>query len=70
MKGATSAGSFTKRHILSMTRAAFLFNAEDRPLKALPSSGAISAKVGESTVIQVRLETSILITYSWIISTT
>lgn len=51
MKGATSAGSFTKRHILSITRAAFLLSAEERPLKALPSSGAISARVGESTVI-------------------
>ena len=63
INGATSAGSFTKRHILSMTRAAFLFSAEERPLKALPSSGAISAKVGESTVIiDYGLEMSILIT--------
>jgi hypothetical protein len=46
-----------------MTRAAFLFRAEERPLKALPSSGAISARVGESTVIMdYGLEISILIT--------
>ena len=52
MKGATSAGSFTRRHILSITLAAFLFNTEERPRKALPSNGAIRARVGESTVLR------------------
>ena len=50
MNGATSAGSRTNRHILSMTRAAFRFNWEVfRFLMTLPSRGAISANVAEST---------------------
>ena len=52
MKGATSAGSFTNRHILSITLAAFLFRTDERPRRAFPRSGAIKANVGESTAIQ------------------
>ena len=50
MKGATSAGSRTNRHILSMTRAAFRFNCEVfRFRMTLPNKGAMSANVAEST---------------------
>lgn len=52
MNGATSAGSLTRRHILSMTLAAFLLSTDERPRSALPSRGAIRANVGESTVIR------------------
>ena len=52
MKGATSAGSFTRRHILSITLAAFLFSTDERPRRALPRRGAIKANVGESTAIR------------------
>ena len=36
--------------MLSITRAALRFIGEERPRSALPSSGAISANVAESTV--------------------
>ena len=49
MNGATSEGSCTNRHMISITLEAFLFITEDRLFNDFPNNGAMRASTGEST---------------------